>query len=102
MSPDWRQILDHTRGVVLSVDFEKTRRRVITYAVVLLVDVDGDLETVRVYDGVHGRNELHRYTRSGGKQPPEAFHAGTLGEGMREAIDACLRGYSEMIEGWNR
>jgi hypothetical protein len=56
----------------------------------------------RVYDGVHGRNELHRHTRGGGKQPAEVFHAGTLGEGMRAAITACVDGFENMIEGWDR
>jgi hypothetical protein len=45
---------------------------------------------------------MHRYTRSGGKQPGEPFHASTLGEGMRAAIGEIERGYGEMIEGWKR
>lgn len=45
---------------------------------------------------------MHRYTRSGGKQAGAPFHAGTLGEGMRAAIDEIERGYGEMIEGWER
>lgn len=60
------------------------------------------IETVRVYDGAHGENELHRYTRQGGKQPAEIFHRGTLGEGMRVAIEAIKRGYQSMIEAWRR
>lgn len=102
MSPDWRQVLDHDPRVVLTVEFEKVRRRITTYAVVLLLEVNEELQTVRVYDGVHGYNELHRHTRSGGKQPAEIFHAGTLGEGMRAAIEACVDGFDDMIEGWDR
>lgn len=30
------------------------------------------------------------------------FHSGTLGEGMRAAIEEIKRGYREMIEGWER
>lgn len=44
---------------------------------------------------------MHRYTRSGGKQPAVAFHPGTLGERMRAAIDDITRGYAEMIRGWS-
>lgn len=56
--------------------------------------------TVRVYDGAHGINELHRHDRSGEKAPAESFHAGTLGEGVRTAIAAVRSGYQEMIEAW--
>ena len=102
MTPDWRQTLDADRGVVLYVEFEKVRREIVSYAVVLVVERGGSRETVRVYDGVHGRNELHRYTRAGGKQPAEVFDRGTLGEGMRAAITICAAGYEEMIDAWAR
>jgi hypothetical protein len=48
---------------------------------VLTVDRDGEDQTVRVYDGAHGVNDLHRYSRSGGKQPAETCHSGTLAKG---------------------
>jgi hypothetical protein len=53
--------------------------------VVLVAEVNGRKETVRVYDGAHGKNELHRYTRDGSKRAAEVFDRGTLGEGL-EAI----------------
>jgi hypothetical protein len=59
-------------------------------------------KTVRVYDGAHGVNEMHRYTASRGKQPGTVFHSGTLGEGMRAAIAEVEHGYRGMIEGWER
>lgn len=70
--------------------------------VVLLLETEEALKTVRVYDGAHGHNEMHRHTRSGGKEPGAVFHSGTLGEGMRVAISEVERGYREMIEGWGR
>ncbi len=74
----------------------------VDYAVVLVVR-DREIEhTVRVYDGAHGVNELHRYTRSGGKQPAEVFHGGTLADGMRDAIRQVASGYEAMIESWRR
>ena len=54
------------------------------------------------YDGAHGENEMHRYTRQGGKQAAEVFHRDTLGAGMRAAIEAITRGYQPMIEAWRR
>lgn len=77
-------------------------RDVVDYSVVLIVKQEGRTETVRVYDGAHGENELHRYTRDGGKRAAEVFDRGTLGEGMRAAIAAIEHGYDEMIEGWKR
>jgi hypothetical protein len=56
----------------------------------------------RVYDGAHRVNELHRYTRTGGKQPADVIHPGTLGAGMRMAIDEVERGYATIIEAWTR
>jgi hypothetical protein len=86
----------------MDVDFKTVGRDIVDYSIVLLAEVDGRLETVRVYDGAHGMNELHRYTRSGGKQRAEAVHDGTLGEGMRTAISDIKRGYGAMIEAWRK
>jgi hypothetical protein len=63
------------------VEFALDRREVVDYAVVLTVDdEDGNAVTVRVYDGAHGVNEMHRHDRSGDKAPAVSFHAGTLGK----------------------
>jgi hypothetical protein len=65
----------------MHIEFKTDRREVIDYSIVLLVEVDGELETVRLYDGAHGEND----TRKGGKQPAEMIHHGSLGSGMRAA-----------------
>lgn len=102
MTPDWEQTLDDTRQVRVRVEFVKDRRAISDYAVVLTMQHDGREVTVRVYDGAHGVNELHRHTHAGGKQSAEVFHAGTLGDGMRAAIAACVGGFDEMIQAWHR
>jgi hypothetical protein len=102
MSGRYEMLLNRVIPVLMVVEFKTVRRDVVDYSVVLLVDVDGKIETVRVYDGAHGQNELHRYTRSGGKQPAEAVHDGTLGEGMRTAIMDMKSGYGAMIEAWSK
>jgi hypothetical protein len=94
--------LDGAPRVWMSVDFTTDRRDVADYAVVLLVEDGEQIETVRVYDGAHGENDLHRYTRQGGKQAAEVFHHGTLGVGMRAAIEAITCGYQPMIEAWRK
>jgi hypothetical protein len=102
MGAYYQRVIDHLLGALLRVEFTTDAREITDYAVVLLLNHDGSTETIRVYDGAHGHNEMHRYTRSEGKQPGERFHAGTLGEGMRAAIEEIERGYAEMIEGWKR
>lgn len=102
MSAYYQRVLDHVLGAVLRVEFTTDGRTITDYAVVLSLAVGDRTETIRVYDGVHGHNEMHRYRRSDGKQSGEPFHAGTLGEGMRAAIAEVESGFGEMIEGWNR
>lgn len=57
---------------------------------------------MRIYDGAHGVNEMHRFTRSTGKQAGVEVHSGTLSEGMRSAKEEIERSYRGMIEGWGR
>jgi hypothetical protein len=102
MSADYVVELDGEPRVWVSVDFTTDRRNITDYTVVLLVEEVAQIETVRVYDGAHGENEMHRYTRAAGKQAAEVFHRGTLGAGMRAAIETITRGYQPMIEAWRK
>ncbi|HKI67131.1 MAG TPA: hypothetical protein VJ989_07665 [Solirubrobacterales bacterium] len=102
MSVDYLRILDHALGAMVSVEFASEGPEVTDYAVVLLLAVGNSTETIRVYDSAHGHNEMHRYTRSEGKQAGTPFHSGTLGEGMRASIEEIEGGYRKMIEGWER
>ena len=79
------------------MEFAHERREIVDYSVVLVVEHDGEGQVVRVYDGAHGVNELHRYTVRRGKQAGEVFHAGTLGDGMRDAIVQIRTSYEAMI-----
>jgi hypothetical protein len=100
MSQRYRDSLDYESGVRIVVEFTTSRREVTDYAVILTVDEGEGETTVRVYDGAHGINDMHRYDRKGTKSSAEAFHAGTLGEGMRAAIIAVRSGYKEIIDAW--
>jgi len=102
MGARYEQPLNVFETVHLFVEFTTRRDEVIDYALVLAAELDGHTKTIRVYDAAHGHNEMHRYTKELGKQPAEVFHRGTLGEGMRSAIEAIKVGYEEMIDGWRR
>lgn len=102
MSAHYEKILDHLLGVSLWVDFKTERGKVVDYTVILLLSTPEGSRTIRVYDSAHGYNEMHRYTRTGGKQTGRLFHSGSLGEGVQVALDDAKRGYLQMIEGWKR
>jgi hypothetical protein len=98
----YKETIEYELGVSLLVDFWTEGTEVTDYSLVLLFDANGRTETIRVYDSAHGFNELHRYSRSGGKQDGVEVHSGTLGEGMRSAQEEIKRSYISMIEGWKR
>jgi hypothetical protein len=87
---------------VLSVDYTTGRGRVVDCTLVLLLEEVDGVKTIRVYDSAHGFNEMHRYSRRGGKRDGVVFSNATLGEGMNEAIAAIEFLYIAMIEGWRR
>jgi hypothetical protein len=91
--------LDLSGGVRIWVDFSTERGTIVNYRVVLLLDTLIGTETIRVYDGAHGYNEMHRYTRRFGKQTGTLFHSGSLAEGMRAAIQDMEARYLKMVEG---
>jgi hypothetical protein len=102
VSASYENELDDLGHVLLRVEFITDGPDVIDYSLALVAKQRAELVTIRVYDGAHGVNEMHRYTRSTGKQPAIQFHHGTLGEGMRAALVGIERGYSQMVEGWDR
>jgi hypothetical protein len=102
MSAKYRRTLDRALGARLWVEFTTQGKEVTDCALALLLKRGHESETIRLYDGAHGHNEMHRYGRISGKQPGTPFHGGTLGEGMRAAIEEAEDGYAEMIEGWER
>jgi hypothetical protein len=86
MSGAYELPLDYVLWAILHVKFTTRGKEVTDYAVMLLFEIDGRTETIRLYDSAHGHNEMHRYTRSAGKQPGTPLYRGTLGDGMRAAI----------------
>jgi hypothetical protein len=100
MSQRYREVLDYEIGARIVVEFTTDGRMIVDYALILTVDdAEGEV-TVRVYDGAHGVNDMHRHDHRGKKAPAMVFHAGTLGEGMRAAITAVRTNYKEMIAAW--
>ena len=102
MRTEFGWILATVPAASIRIEFVSERHEVVDYSVVLLWGEEGEQHAVRLYDGSHGVNEMHRYTRSAGKEAAEVFHHGTLGEGMRIAIRLIEDGYEEMIRSWLR
>jgi hypothetical protein len=67
---------------------------------VLTVDRDGEDQTVRVYDGAHVVNDLHRCAPAENNRRRPA----TAVPWRRDAaaIAACIDGYDETIRAWDR
>ncbi|HEU4392264.1 MAG TPA: hypothetical protein VFR04_01375 [Solirubrobacterales bacterium] len=100
MSAAYDLVLSWLPEVILRVDHTTERGEVVDYTLILLLATAEGTQTIRVYDSAHGYNEMHRYGRGAGKRTGVQFHSGSLGEGMRSAIDDVKRGFDEMIEGW--
>lgn len=79
---------------------ETRGRKIDDYTVVLLVRVEDEWRTVRVYDNHLGSHHMHRYNRSGGKQPPARFHAGSTNEALAAAIAHLKAHYEAIIAAW--
>ena len=87
-------------GAKILVDQTTVKGRVTRYSVTLVAWIEERWETIRVFDNVHGRHEMHRYTRSGGKQSGILVYHGENGAAMRAAKDWIENSYERMIEGW--
>lgn len=96
----YKKLLDFELQAAMEVEFETRGPEVLSYSVVLLVGDDEMRTTVRLFDAAHRFNEMHRYRQGDSKQPGVRFHQGTLGEGLRTAIDSVKADFRSMIEGW--
>lgn len=101
MSGQAHEWLEH--DVDLKREWETDQRgRVVEYVVILRAKRGEDWHAVRVWDNAHGENEMHRHTRSAGKQPGEIFHHGEFGAAMRAAQAHAKESYASIVESWDR
>lgn len=89
-------------GAGLSAVLDTDRGKLVTYRVVLLVWEDQRWRTVRLWDNVHGRHEMHRYTHDGEKQDPVIAPHSSPDEAYQAANRAITIGWRKMVEGWRR
>ncbi len=82
------------------VRFSQSGRPIERYSVVLLAVIDGEWQTVRVYDNHLGSHHMHRYTRSGGKQEPEEFHRGPTKQAIPAAVAHLKAHWEAIIQSW--
>lgn len=84
----------------VTVRFSQSGRPVSRYSVALLLLVDGEWQTVRLYDNHQGTHHMHRYTRSDGKQDATWFHSGPTNEAIPAAIYHLKAHWEAIIESW--
>lgn len=90
-------------GARVEISYKTHRDGRILYSVVLIYrDSNGTDQTVRVYDNAHGQNEMHRYTRRGGKQTADLFHPGPANIACGYAIAQAKKNYEEIIRSWQK
>jgi len=102
VSPRTEYELPLSDAVIVYARLDTERGMAISYAVTLVVKDRSDLRPVRVYDNAHGLPEMHRYSRTGEKQPAERASGTTASEGFNMALDLISNGFREMVEGWRR
>jgi hypothetical protein len=98
MTPDFQIAV--APDVEILVEFKTERGELTGYTVLLRVRREGDWHEVRVWDNTHGDNEMHRYTRSCGKQPAVVFDRGSFAEGYRAAYADARASFEEIVDGW--
>jgi len=102
MSPivEYRYSLSSEAELVARLETEEGR--LIAYAVILLVEIEGKRRTVRVYDNDRGVPHMHRFTRSGSKGRSTRVPASSASEGFTMTLAAVRNGFEEMIDAWRR
>lgn len=100
MTPDFQIAVGP--DVEILVEFKTERGELTGFTVLLRVRREGHWHEVRVWDNAHGRNEMHRYTRSGGKQPGVIFDRGSSAVGYRAAYADARANFEEIVDGWER
>lgn len=87
-----------TREVL--VRFSRSGRPISRYSVVLLLLLDGEWQTVRVYDNHGDTPHMHRYTQSEGKQDATRLHPGPTTDAIPAAIEHLKAHWESIIESW--
>jgi hypothetical protein len=82
--------------------FVTERGELVRYAVVLMAEVEGERQPVRLFDNAHGTHDMHRYTRDGIKLPAEIFHFGPASAAKSAAIREIEENWRQMVEPWLR
>jgi hypothetical protein len=70
-----------------------------SYAVMLQLQIEGQWQTIRLFDNAHGDHDMHRYTGSE-KQPAEPFSEGAPSKVAPEAIRHLIDHWEAIAESW--
>lgn len=100
MSKDRRWQRRLASNVVMVV--ERSSAHPIEYAVVLLLEREGVVHTIRTFDNAHGPTEHHEHRYVGAeKQEPIVTH-GPINEAMHAAEVKLRRGWRDIVRSWER
>jgi hypothetical protein len=95
---------DRIRELFLAPDvvvvLQRSSTHPVEYAIVLLVERDGVLHTVRTFDNAHASEEHHEHRYIGSeKQAPTVTH-GSINDAMHAVEIKLSGGWSDIVRSW--
>lgn len=72
----------------------------VEYAIVLLVERDGERHTVRTFDNAHAPEEHHEHRYVGAEKQAPVVTLGPVNEAMRAAEVKLIGGWGDIVRSW--
>jgi hypothetical protein len=95
---------DRIRELLLAPDVlvvvQRSSVHPVEYAIVLLVERDGEWHTVRTFDNAHAREEHHEHRYVGSEKQDPIVRHGPVNEAMNAAEVKLIDGCSDIVRSW--
>jgi hypothetical protein len=79
---------------------ERSSTHPVEYAIVLLVERDGDWHTVRTFDNAHAPEEHHEHRYVGPERQAPTVTNGPVNDAMHAAEVKLLGGWRDIVRSW--
>lgn len=81
---------------------ERSSKHPIEYIILLLLERDGQLYTVRSFDNAHAPTEHHEHRYVGTAKQKPIVTQGSTNDAMHAAEAKLMRGWSDIVRSWER
>jgi hypothetical protein len=82
------------------VEIQRSSTHPVEYAIVLLVERDGEWHTVRVFDNAHDSNEHHEHRYVGSEKKEPIVTRGSVNDAMHAAEVKLRGGWFDIVRSW--